>query len=144
MPRRRQWGWAFDTFGFSVTFFSYAALLLHLPAVVMYLLGKHAVALRWSAAIALLLVGRHVVWLTRPALLHEEVQRIIQFAEERRGQFGQYPENLNDYVWKYRSVEDYVEYSHGPFDEIVILFRPSTRAEPHWYTSRSGYGYEPD
>lgn len=137
-------GLSYDVFGFSVTFFSYAALLLYLPAVVMYLIGKHSAALRWSAAITLLLVARHAVWSTRLALLNDEVKRIVRFAEQRRREAGEYPENLNDYVWKYRCVENYVEYSHGPFDDIVIYFRPSPAAEPHWYSSRSGYGYEAD
>ncbi|HET6880439.1 MAG TPA: hypothetical protein VFI31_09805 [Pirellulales bacterium] len=135
---------AYDQFGFSVTFFSYAALLLHLPAVVMYLIGKQSAALRWSAAVALLFVTRHAIWSNRLTLLRDEVKSIVRFSEERRSESGQYPDSLDGYAWRCPSLEQYVEYSHGPFDNIVILFRPSPQTEPHWYNSSSGYGYEPD
>lgn len=136
---------AYDQFGFSVTFFSYAALILHLPAVVLYLMGKCAAALRWSAAVALLVVAPQVVWWNRLTLLYEEVPSIVKFAERKHGQSGRYPANLDDYTWRHRSLEKYVEYSLGRSDdEMVVYFQPSPRTEPHWYSSTSGYGYDPD
>jgi hypothetical protein len=137
-------GYATETLGWIPSFFAHAALLLYWPAAVLYLMGKCRAGADWGLALALGLVTPQAIWAVRLAGLKDEVAAIRNFAEDERQRSGNYPKDLQDYEWRAPSLQSYIEYGGGREDELLIYFRPTSMAEPHWYSSRSGYGYDPD
>lgn len=137
-------GYAYETLGDFPHLVTHVALVVYWPVVVLYLCGRHQLASDLAIVLALVLVAPQAMWAIRLPMLRDEVKRIVDFAENQRQQSGVYPKHLDDYDWGHRHLEPHIEYGLGARDEPIIYFRPSSFSEPHWYSSTSGWGYEPD
>jgi hypothetical protein len=135
---------AYESLGGLPSLFLHAALVLYWPAAVIYMAGRHRSGMDVALVLAMLFVPPQAIWAVRLAVLRDEVAAIIDFGETVRVQSGQYPEHLDQYDWSSPELQQYVEYSHGPGDNMIIYFRPSAFSEPHWYSTTSGWGFSPD
>lgn len=100
----------------------------------------------WSVV---LLGGSLLLWQayqTRKwAVIHEEIIRIVRFAEETKAGRGNYPTNLKDYTFKTQWVKNHIHrFGLNEANGFGVTYFMNDPGITYWYSSKTGFGYYPD
>jgi hypothetical protein len=78
-------------------------------------------------------------------IIHEDVLRIVSFAEEINSKTGHYPTNLNAYVFRNPGVKRHIyAVQSDKTNGFRITYFMNDPGITYWYSSKNGFGYYPD
>jgi hypothetical protein len=136
--------YSYETLGEIRSCLMHGALVLYLPAIIVYWCGYPARAAAINLMLALLLATPQLLLARRQSIVRNEVERIVKFAEDARQETGHYPQGLTTYVWKRPSCRHFIDYDLTDNEHLMIYFWSGNRSAPHWYSCTSSWGYYPD
>jgi hypothetical protein len=79
------------------------------------------------------------------AMIHEDIVAIVRFAEESKKNTGQYPINLDSYVFKNTQVKSHIySFETDEANGFRVTYFMNDPGITYWYSSKSGFDYYPD
>jgi hypothetical protein len=113
---------------------------------VLLALRSRSLAALGAVVLALLIIPYQVLLGQRLLRVQAEAARIVAFVYEHRLNSGEYPPDLDGYVFNDPEMKKYVQaysldQSRGGF---VLCYRVGTETASHWYDADNGWGYYPD
>ena len=136
---------AYFTLGEVMSAFYILPISLNLPFILLFL-RQRRVALIGIVVLALLIIPVQIGLGIEVARVQVEASHLVTYIYSYRDQTGQYPANLDTYVFHDPAVRGHFgtyQRDNAPAG-FVLYYWAGSATNSYWYSSHTGWGYYPD
>ena len=133
---------AYDNFGWWMPGVLIIITILNVLPILLYIFKKKIIANIITLLIGLFIVPYQLFFVVKYIKLKEEAANISNYVYQNKIENFSFPENLNNYKFKFPKLKEDIIYKKENDNEFIILYSVGTKSTSHYFRHSRGYYWD--